>query len=91
VRVRACTGTIDAIRARAGDALADPNEDLLARVRTGGAVNMDETGWRLKGAQRTLWGAFTDRYAVLIAMPCSLSATAVMRITLARSSPIPRR
>ena len=25
---------------------------------------MDETGWRLKGARRTLWGAFTDRIAV---------------------------
>ena len=62
---RVSTGTIDGILARAGDALADPYEDLLARVRAGGAVNMDETGWRLKGAQRTLWGAFTDRHAVL--------------------------
>jgi len=26
---------------------------------------MDETGWRLQGSQRTLWGAFTDRHAVL--------------------------
>ena len=26
---------------------------------------MDETGWRLKGAQRALWGAFTDRHAIL--------------------------
>jgi transposase len=25
---------------------------------------MDETGWRLKGGRRTLWGAFTDRLAV---------------------------
>jgi transposase len=62
---RISTGTVDAILARAGDALADPYEDLLARVRAGGAVNMDETGWRLRGAQRTLWGAFSDRHAVL--------------------------
>jgi len=62
---RVSSGTIDAILARAADALADPYEDLLERVRAAAAVNMDETGWRLKGAQRTLWGAFTDRHAVL--------------------------
>lgn len=62
---RVSTGSIDAILARAGDALTDPYDDLLARVRAAGAVNMDETGWRLKGRQRTLWGAFTDRHAVL--------------------------
>ncbi|HMC94220.1 MAG TPA: IS66 family transposase [Polyangia bacterium] len=62
---RISTGTIDAILARAADALADPYEDLLDRVRAAGAINMDETGWRLQGAQRTLWGAFTERHAVL--------------------------
>jgi transposase len=62
---RVSTGTVDAILARAGDALTVPYEDLLARVRAAGAVNMDETGWRLKGTQRTLWGAFTARHAVL--------------------------
>jgi transposase len=62
---RVSTGTVDAVLARVGDALADPYDDLLARVRGAGAVNMDETGWRLKGTQRALWGAFTDRYAVL--------------------------
>jgi transposase len=62
---RISTGAIDAILARAAGALADPYEDLLDRVRAAGAINMDETGWRLKGAQRTLWGAFTDRHAVL--------------------------
>lgn len=30
---------------------------------------MDETGWRLKGSQRALWGAFTDRHAVLAIAP----------------------
>jgi transposase len=62
---RVSTGSIDAILARAGEALADPYEDLLERVRAAGALNMDETGWRLKGAQRTLWGAFAERHAVL--------------------------
>jgi transposase len=62
---RVSTGSIDAIMARAGDALTDPYDDLLARVRAASAVNMDETGWRLKGRQRTLWGAFSDRHAVL--------------------------
>jgi transposase len=59
------TGTVDAVLARVAGALADPYEDLLKRVRAAGALNMDETGWRLKGAQRTLWGAFTDRHAIL--------------------------
>jgi transposase len=30
---------------------------------------MDETGWRLRGTQRALWGAFTDRHAVLAVAP----------------------
>jgi len=59
---RISTGTIDAILTRAGDALADPYADLLGRVRGADALNIDETGWRLKGAQRALWGAFTDRH-----------------------------
>jgi transposase len=61
---RISTGTIDAILTRAGDALAEPYADLLDRVRGADALNIDETGWRLKGAQRALWGAFTDRHAV---------------------------
>jgi len=61
---RISTGTIDAILTRASDALIEPYADLLDRVRAADALNMDETGWRLKGAQRALWGAFTDRHAV---------------------------
>ena len=61
---RISTGTIDAILTRAGDALVEPYADLLDRVRGADALNIDETGWRLKGAQRALWGAFTDRHAV---------------------------
>ncbi|MCA1679825.1 MAG: IS66 family transposase, partial [Actinobacteria bacterium] len=66
---RISTGTIDAILTRAGDALAEPYADLLDRVRDADALNIDETGWRLKGAQRALWGAFTERHAVFAIAP----------------------
>jgi transposase len=62
---RISSGTVDAILARVADALAEPDEDLLARVRAAKALNMDETGWRTAGQRRALWGAFTDRHAVL--------------------------
>lgn len=66
---RISTGTVDAILQRAADALAEPCADLLDRVRDAPAVNMDETGWRLRGEQRALWGAFTDRHAILRVEP----------------------
>jgi transposase len=66
---RISTGSVEAILTRAADALTVPCADLLERVRGASAVNMDETGWRLKGAQRALWGAFTDRHAVLLIAP----------------------
>ncbi len=62
---RICTGTVDAILARAADALSGPCEDLLDRLRSAPAVNMDETGWRLRGSQRAIWGIFTERHAIL--------------------------
>jgi transposase len=62
---RISSGTIDAILARVADALQDPYEDLLERVRAAQALNMDETGWRTAGQRRALWGAFTDRHAIL--------------------------
>lgn len=62
---RISTGAVDAIVARASDALTEPCEDLLARARCARAVNMDETGWRLRGGQRALWGMFTERHAIL--------------------------
>jgi transposase len=61
---RICAGTIDAILARTGQALESPYEELLDRVRSAPALNVGETGWRLRGAQRTLWGAFTQQLAV---------------------------
>jgi len=61
---RIATGTVDAIVARTGDALEQPYRDLERRVRRAGRLNVDETGWRLRGEQRTLWGAFTNRIAL---------------------------
>jgi transposase len=61
---RISAGSIDAILDRASDALEQPYEQLLGQMRRSRALNVDETGWRLKGAQRTLWGAFTATVAV---------------------------
>jgi transposase len=61
---RISSGSVDQILTRAADALAVPYDDLLDRVRGSETLNMDETGWRLKGSQRTLWGVFTARHAV---------------------------
>ncbi len=61
---RISTGTVDAILARTALALSEPCEDLLQRVRSARALNMDETGWRLRGSQRALWGMFTERHAI---------------------------
>ena len=66
---RISTGTVDAILARTADALHEPCEDLLDRVRRARALNMDETGWRLRGNQRALWGMFTQRHAILRVEP----------------------
>jgi transposase len=62
---RISSGTVDAILQRVADALADPDADLLQRVRGARALNMDETGWRTAGDRRVLWGAFTGRHAIV--------------------------
>jgi transposase len=61
---RVSTGSVDQILTRAADALELPHQELIRALRRSGRLNMDETGWRLKGARRTLWGAFTDKLAV---------------------------
>ena len=58
------TGSIDAIVQQTGAALAEPYAELAERVRAAPAVNIDETGWRLRGGRRTLWGALSRRAAV---------------------------
>jgi transposase len=66
---RISTGTVDAILARASDALAEPHADLLGALRGASAVNMDETGWRTAGQRRALWGIFDERHAYLRVAP----------------------
>jgi len=66
---RLSTGTVDAILARASQALAEPYGDLLQRVRGARALNVDETGWRTAGERRALWGAFTERHAFFAVAP----------------------
>jgi transposase len=61
---RLCTGSVDQILTRAADALECPHQRLIAAAQRAGRVNMDETGWRLKGQRRTLWGVFTPTLAV---------------------------
>jgi transposase len=66
---RICAGTVDAILTRAANVLEEPYEDLVGRLRASESLNMDETGWRLKGSQRALWGMFTNRHAVFAVAP----------------------
>lgn len=66
---RISIGAIEAILARASEALADPYRDLLAHVRSASALNVDETGWRTAGERRALWGAFTPRHAFFAVAP----------------------
>jgi transposase len=60
---RLSTGSVDAILTRASEALAQPHEDLLGRVRGARSLNVDETGWRTAGERRAMWGLFTSRHA----------------------------
>jgi transposase len=61
---RISTGTVDRVLARTADALELPYLELVKALRRSGRLNIDETGWRLKGQRRTLWGAFTEKIAV---------------------------
>lgn len=55
--VPACTGTIDATLMRVSRVLADPWRELQRAVAQADVVHMDETSWRLAGAQQWLWVA----------------------------------
>jgi transposase len=61
---RISTGTVDRVLASTADALELPYLELVKALRRSGRLNIDETGWRLKGQRRTLWGAFTEKIAV---------------------------
>ncbi len=62
-------GTVDAILARQGDALREPQERLCDAVRSAPSLCVDETGWKQAGERRFLWGAFTEQAAVLRVAP----------------------
>jgi hypothetical protein len=62
-------GAVDAILARQGIALREPQERLCDAVRGSPVLCADETGWKQAGERRFLWGAFTDRAAVLRVAP----------------------
>ena len=62
--VELSTGSVDAIIQRAGEALAAPYTQLEQRIKSASVVNIDETGWKTAGGNRTLWGALTSRTAV---------------------------
>jgi transposase len=58
------TGSVDAIIQRAGEALAAPHTRLEQEIKSAPVVNIDETGWKTAGGNRTLWAALTARSAV---------------------------
>ena len=62
-------GAVDATVQRAGEALAEPSEQLLRHVRCAPALNVDETGWRTAGSKRTLWAALTPQAALFRIAP----------------------
>jgi transposase len=63
------TGSVDAIIHRAGEALAGPYTHLEQRIKSASVVNIDETGWKTAGGNRTLWGALTSATAVFRIAP----------------------
>jgi len=67
--VELSTGSIDSIVQHAGAVLRGPQARLQDQIRSAAAVNIDETGWRLRGGKRTLWGALTPQAAVFRIAP----------------------
>jgi len=63
-QVGVSTGALDAICQRASRLLAAPHQQLVAYALGSGAINVDETGWFLKGENRTMWTAATPDAAV---------------------------
>lgn len=82
---RISTGSVEAILPRASDALAEPYADPLEEIRLASAVNMDETGWRLRGTQRAP-GARSP-----IVTRCWPSRVTAMKIMPRRCWALPRR
>ncbi|MCA1698521.1 MAG: IS66 family transposase [Actinobacteria bacterium] len=62
--VELATGSVDAIVQRTGETLAAPHTRLEQQIKSAPVVNIDETGWKTAGGNRTLWAALTARTAV---------------------------
>jgi transposase len=62
--VELATGSVDTIVQRTGAALAAPHTRLEQQIKSAPVVNIDETGWKTAGGNRTLWAALTARTAV---------------------------
>ena len=62
--VELASGSVDAIVHRAGEALAAPHTRLEQQLKSAPVVNIDETGWKTAGGNRTLWGALSAQSAV---------------------------
>jgi transposase len=62
--VELSTGSVDAVVQRTGAALAAPHTRLEQEIKSAPVVNIDETGWKTAGGNRTLWGALTAGTAV---------------------------
>jgi transposase len=58
------TGAVDAICQRTAAALEEPHQQLVERVLSAPAVNVDETGWFTAHDPRTLWAATTPWAAI---------------------------
>jgi transposase len=54
------TGSVAALCQEVSAALAEPYEDVRARVETEDHANVDETGWKQSGERRWLWVAVTS-------------------------------
>ncbi len=67
--VRISAGSVDANLRRTAKALERPCEELLDRTRASPVLNIDETGWRTRGARRTLWCALTRGTALFRIAP----------------------
>lgn len=72
---RISAGAVDAILARASQALIEPHTDLLEQLRAGGAVNMDETGGGPLVSDARCGGSSTSATPIFISRPAATRTT----------------
>jgi len=64
--VKLSLGTVCALEKQVSQAVAAPVEEARGHVRQQGAANLDETGWRERGAKAWLWTAVTAWVTVFV-------------------------